>query len=94
MSPVTGCIAAAPSSLLASLPVGGACGLLVSLAVEGPTLPDRVIEGGAPCESRLSRLRVGVPEPIPEIVSELGRIGRKVVHSKLCDFTSANTCLE
>ena len=64
MFPARGCIVAAPSSLLATLPVGGACGLLVSLAMEGNTLPDRVIEGGAPCGSRLKRPRVGVPEPI------------------------------
>lgn len=64
---------AAPSSLLATLPVGGACGLLVSLAVDAPTLPEHVIEGGSPCESRLGRLRVGVTEPIAKSSTELRR---------------------
>lgn len=69
MFPTSGTRVAAPSSRLASLPVGGGCGLLVSLAMKGPTLPDRVIEGGSPCRSRRKRPRGDVPGPIDLLVT-------------------------
>lgn len=64
MFSVRGRILAAPSNALASLPVGGACGLGVSLALDLSVDPDCVIEGGSPCRSRLERRGVSVPEPI------------------------------
>lgn len=62
--PATGTSMAAPSSRLASLPVGGGWGLLVSLGVDGPTPPEHVIDGGAPWRSRRNRPRGDVPGPI------------------------------
>lgn len=64
MFPTVGTRVAAPSSRLASLPVGGGCGLFVSLGTEGPALVPRDIEGGAPCRARRPPPRGDIPGPI------------------------------